>query len=118
MDQDPAVDAYLAGLGVAHRVLLAAVRAELHVLVPDGEELVSYGMPGVRVGGTTLLWFAGWTRHCALYPVDAGFKAAHADALAGLAGSKDSVHFSPARPLPPGLLAALVEHRRGRAGGT
>lgn len=113
---DPAVDAYLATLSEAHRALLGTVREELHDLVPDGVEGISYGMPVVRVEGEVLLYFAGWAKHCALYPVPPEFKAAHAAELGAFGGSKDSVHFTPARPLPPGILAEFVRYRRQPAG--
>ena len=105
------IDEYLATLPDEQRAALEHVRREVHRLVPDAEEMISYGMPGFRLDGRSLLWFAGWKKHCSLYPLTDAFLADHPEELAGFEQTKGSVHFTPARPIPDDLLRALVQAR-------
>jgi uncharacterized protein YdhG (YjbR/CyaY superfamily) len=105
------IDEYLATLPDDQRAALERVRREVHRLVPDAEEMISYGMPGFRLHGRSLLWFAGWKQHCSLYPLTDAFLAEHADELAEFEQTKGSVHFTPERPIPDDLLLALIQAR-------
>ena len=108
---DPRVDAYLATLRADQRDLLEGVRRRVKELVPEAEETISYDMPAFKLGGRFLLSYAGWKKHCSIYPLTDSFLAAHATELEGFGRTKGSVHFTPARPLPPDVLGALVRAR-------
>ena len=120
MRDTDAVEAYLATLPAEQRAALQHVREQIRRLVPDGVEAMSYGMPTVKRDGRAVVWYAGWKRHCSVYPVTDAFKAAHAAALAPFPQTKGSVHFTPDAPLPDALLEDLVRarlaelHRGGR----
>jgi uncharacterized protein YdhG (YjbR/CyaY superfamily) len=60
------IDEYLAKVPDDQRAALERVRREVQRLVPDAEEMISYGMPGFSLHGRSLLWFAGWKKHCSL----------------------------------------------------
>lgn len=113
-----AVDAYLAGRPAAQRACLEDLRAVLRRLVPGGQEVMSYAMPGLRLGGRMVAGYAGFARNCGFYPhsggVVTGF-AAELDAL-GFRYSKSGVSFTPAKPLPENLVARLVAARVAEAG--
>jgi uncharacterized protein YdhG (YjbR/CyaY superfamily) len=115
MASDPRVDAYLAGLPAAQRELLEHVRALIARVVPDAEETISYGMPAFERGGRFFLSYAGWKRHCSIYPLTDEFLATHRDELEGYGRTKGSLHFTPERPLPDHLLEALVRAEVARA---
>ena len=68
-------------------------------------------MPGFKLRGRGLLWFAGWKAHCSLYPLTDTFLAEHTDELAGFERTTGSVHFTPEHPLPDDLLEALIHAR-------
>ena len=112
---DPRVDAYLAKLPVDQRELLEALRRQVMALAPKAVETIAYDMPAFRLDDHFLLSYAGWKRHCSIYPVGPELLAAYADALRGYGRTnKGSLHFSAARPLPTALLEDLV---RGRVAG-
>ena len=113
MTTDPRIDAYLATLPEPQQHLLSAVRAELHRLVPDAEESIGYGMPVVKQRGKGVLWFAGWKKHCSIYPLTDAFLADHEVELAAFDRTKGSLHFTPDAPLPADLLEELVKARLG-----
>lgn len=114
MTSDPRVDAYLAGLPAEQREQLEALRARVAELVPDAVETISYAIPAFKVGGGFLLWYAGWKRHCSVYPINATVLRTYEVALRGYGRTKGALHFSAAQPLPEGLLEDLVRERLAR----
>jgi len=111
--RDPRVDAYLTGLPPDQRELLEDLRARVARLVPDAVELISYGMPAFKLHGRFLVSYAGWKRHCSIYPLTDAFLAAHSAALAGFGRTKGSLHFTPAAPVPDALADELILARVG-----
>ena len=108
---DPRVDAYLAALPADQQGLLEGVRATIRRVVPDAEETIAYDMPAFRLAGRFLVSYAGWKRHCSLYPLTDSFLAAHAVEIEGFGRTKGSIHFTAAKPLPPALLEELIRTR-------
>jgi uncharacterized protein YdhG (YjbR/CyaY superfamily) len=111
MANDPRVDAYLGRLPEPQRDALQHLRERITRIVPGAEETISYGMPAFRHDGKFLVSYAGWKRHCSLYPMTDSFRAEHGGELEGYGGTKGSVHFTPERPLPDGMIDALVRAR-------
>ena len=109
--RDPRVDAYLATLPADQQGLLEGVRATIRRVVPDAEETIAYDMPAFRLAGRFLVSYAGWKRHCSLYPLTDSFLAAHAAEIEGFGRTKGSIHFTAAKPLPPALLDELIRTR-------
>lgn len=105
------MDAYLAGLPPAHRALLQGVRDRVAALVPRAVETISYAMPAFKLGDRFLVSYAGWKRHCSIYPVHDDLLARHAAAVAGYARTKGALHFTTAQPLPDALLDDLIRER-------
>jgi uncharacterized protein YdhG (YjbR/CyaY superfamily) len=105
------VDAYLAALPADQRAALERLRARIRQVVPEAEELISYGMPAFKLRGRFLVSYAGWKEHCSIYPLTDTFLAAHADALNGYDRTKGSLHFTQDRPLPDLLVEQLLRAR-------
>ena len=114
---DPRVDAYLAALPPDQHELLQHVRERIARVLLDAEETISYGMPTFRRGGRFVLSYAGWKRHCSLYPLTDSFLAEHRAELEGYRHTKGSIHFTPEQPLPDELLDELVRARVGELAG-
>jgi len=117
MAADPRVEAYLAALPPAQRELLEHLRAVIARVVPDAEETISYGMPAFRRDGRFFLSYAGWKRHCSIYPLTNEFLAKHRAELAGYGRTRGSLHFTPERPLPDRLIEELALAEVARAEG-
>ena len=105
------IDAYLTTLPEPQADALRHVRDVVARLAPNAQQKISYGMPAFYVGRRLLVSYAGWKRHCSLYPLTDSFLETHADALAEYDQTKGSVHFTPERPLPDPLLEELVRAR-------
>ena len=111
---DPNVQAYLDRLPADQRALLEHVRGVIAGVVPEAEQAISYGMPAFKLGGRFFLSYAGWKRHCSIYPLTDEFLAEHRTELEGYGRTKGSLHFTPEKPLPDALLEALVRHLLAR----
>jgi uncharacterized protein YdhG (YjbR/CyaY superfamily) len=111
MTPDPRVDAYLAGLPPEQREQLQELRTRLAALAPAAVETIAYAMPAFRLKDRFLVSYAGWKRHCTIYPVGDELLAKYAEALRGYGRSKSSLHFTVAQPLPDGLLEDLIRAR-------
>ncbi|WP_448059673.1 iron chaperone [Cellulomonas hominis] len=116
MAHPTSVDGYLDALPPDQRDLLRHVRSVVTRLLPDAQERISYGMPTVVVDGKDVVWFAGWTSHCALYPLTEEFWTAHSAELTGHRRTKGSLHFSAAAPLSDALVEDFVQRRLAALG--
>lgn len=105
------IDAYLAAQPAATRPLLERVRRAIRKAIPRAEEAISYQIPCFKLGGRPVIYFAGWTRHYALYPATAHVVATLADDLAGYKLSKGTIRFPLTEPVPVALIARIAELR-------
>lgn len=110
------VEAYMEGLDEPHRSTLAQVRATLEALLPDAEQMITYGAPTFKVGGRGVAGFAAFARHCSYLPMSGTVTAALAEELADYETTKGSVKFPVDQPLPEPIVRALVETRLAELG--
>jgi len=111
MKKATSIDAYLATQPEAVRARLEQLRATIHRAVPGAEEAISYGMPAFKLHGRTLLFFAGWKAHYALYPGTGRLVEALGDALAPYQVSKGTIRFPVALPVPVRLVTRIARLR-------
>ena len=111
MPSDPKVQAYLAKLSPKTRREVRKLRTIIRDAAPNADEHFSYGIPGFRLDGKTLVWYAGWKEHTSLYPITAALRKANAKALDGYGQSKGTVRFPLDEPLPVTLVRRLVKGR-------
>jgi uncharacterized protein YdhG (YjbR/CyaY superfamily) len=103
------IDDYLAGIDDEKRRALRKLRKDIRAAAPGVTECISYGLPGFRRNGRTLVWFGAAAKHCSFYP---GYLPEDlAPELARYGTSKGTIRFSPDDPLPAGLVRRLVKAR-------
>jgi uncharacterized protein YdhG (YjbR/CyaY superfamily) len=105
------VRAYIASRPPGARRYLEQIRAAILEAAPGAVEHFSYRIPGFRLDGKTLVWYAAFAHHCSLYPMTASIRRKHAAELSGYETSKGTIRFRLERPLSTALVKRLVKSR-------
>ena len=89
---------------------LNRIRSIIKQNAPDAVESISYGMPGYKLNGKPLVYFAGYKNHVGLYATPSGHSQFAAE-LARYKQGKGSVQFPIDEPLPFDLIERIVQFR-------
>ena len=95
-----AVDEYIAAQPEALRSKLEQVRAAIRRAVPEAVEGIGYGMPGYKLNGRPLLYFAGFKQHYSLFAASGTFFASLEQELKNYEQRKGTIHFPLDEPVP------------------
>src|SRR5229473_3473694 len=113
------IDDYIAKLDEPKRATLQKLRQTILDMLPDAEEVISYGMPAFRLNGKVIVGFAAFKNHLAYLPHSGSVFNELRDELAGYTSTEGSLHFPIDKPLPKALVKKLIAVRlrqvRGRA---
>ena len=96
------VTEYLATKPKKTQAVLRKMRALIREAIPEAQEVISYQIPAYKLGGKTVIYFAGWKEHVSLYPATG----IPAEELAKYKVSKGTIRFQLSDPLP----VKLIEH--------
>lgn len=102
------VDAYLAGVAEPGRSTLESVRESILRVLPDAEQVISYGMPGFKVDGRVLAGFAANKNSLSYYPHSGQVLTMAGDAVAAYSQTKGALHFALDTPLSDDLVELLI----------
>jgi uncharacterized protein YdhG (YjbR/CyaY superfamily) len=105
------VDEYIAAQPEAVRPKLEQVRRTIQRAVPEALEGIGYRMPGYKVHGKPMLYFAGFKEHYSLFAASGTFFAELEDELKGYDVRKGTVHFPLNKPVPVKLISRISKLR-------
>lgn len=105
------VDDYIAVQPESVRQKLEQVRATIQKAVPEAVEGIGYGMPGYKLRGKPMLYFAGFKEHYSLFAASGTFFAALRDELRGYEMRKGTVQFPLDKPVPVQLISRIAKLR-------
>jgi uncharacterized protein YdhG (YjbR/CyaY superfamily) len=105
------VDDYIALQPEAARAVLERVRRAIAKAAPGIEESISYNIPTYKLHGGRLLYFAGWKKHCSLYPATPEVLAAFRDDLKPYSVVKSTIQFPYSVPVPTALIERIAKFR-------
>ena len=104
------VDDYIASYPEKTQEILRAVRSLIKKTAPDASERISYGMPGYKLNGRPLVYFAAFQKHIGFYPTDSGIRNFSAE-LSDYKHSKGAVQFPINKPVPFDLILKITKFR-------
>ncbi len=102
------MDDYIQSFPSDVQVVLETLRALARKALPDAEESISYGIAAYRVGGTDIVYFAGWQRHTSLYPIPVVGEDLDQELKPYRAG-RGTLRFRLGEPLPTALIESVIE---------
>lgn len=104
------MEEYIASFPSTTQKLLKQVRKAIKAAAPKSEELISYGMPGYKLNGKALVYFAGYEHHVGFYATPTGHKKFEKQ-LSKYKQGKGSVQFPIDEPMPIKLITDIVKFR-------
>src|SRR5579871_2172866 len=105
------VDEYLAAQPEGLRPKLEQVRDAIRREVPEAVEGIGYRMPGYKLRGKAMLYFAGFKEHYSLFAASGTFFAELEEELKGYELRKGTVHFPLDKPVPVKLISRIAKLR-------
>lgn len=105
------VDEYLHCINEPAKTELERIRSYIKALVPDAEEVITYGMPGFKYKKNYLIAYAPFKDHMSIFPGGEAVTT-FATELAGYKTSKGTIQFTGEKPLPEDLLKKIVLQRK------
>jgi len=104
------VDDYINSFPEEVRSALVKFRHIVQTLAPGASEGISYGMPGYKINGKPLVYFAGWKNHISFYPTPSGM-GAYEKELEKYRTGKGTAQFPLQDPIPYTLIENIVKFR-------
>src|SRR6185369_6864840 len=103
------VDEYIAAQPEVVRPKLEQVRSAIRKAVPEAVEVIGYRMPGYKLHGKPMLYFAGFKEHYSLFAASGSFFATLENELKAYEMRKGTVHFSLTKPVPVKLISRIAK---------
>src|SRR5262249_54993893 len=105
------VDEYIAAQPEAVRPKLEKVRAAIRKAVPEAVEGIGYRMPGYKLHGKPMLYFAGFKEHYSLFAASGTFFSVLEDELMGYEQAKGTGQIPPTKPGPVEPISRIAKLR-------
>ena len=110
------IDTHIATKFPEQQAAMNRMREFLRTLLPNAEEVISYGMPAFKLK-KVLVFYEGFSKHLGFYPTAGPVQAFEADLKAsGLVYSKGAVQLPFAGDWPEELLKKMVQFRKQQVG--
>jgi uncharacterized protein YdhG (YjbR/CyaY superfamily) len=104
------VSEYLDAQAEPVRTKLEELRSVIKAAAPDATEVISYGVPGFKLG-SPLVGYGAAKEHIGFYVMDPAVIEAHAAELKGYKTSKGSISLPMDGPIPVELVTMIVRER-------
>jgi len=108
MDAAINVDDYISNFPGDTQQPLKKVRVIIRKVIPEAEEVISYGIPTYKVDGKNIIHFGGYPKHIGFYPGSVGIEM-FKDKLGDYKTSKGTIQFQLDEPIPYDLIKEITE---------
>ncbi|MGH7196308.1 MAG: iron chaperone [Candidatus Saccharimonadales bacterium] len=102
------IDEYIQNFPPSTQEILQKIRRVMHGVVPEAEEVISYGIPTFKLKGKPVAYFAGYEKHVSVYPVPAGDEVFQKE-IAPYRKGKGTLQFPLDKPIPYDLIEKVVK---------
>lgn len=110
------VDEYISSFPEDTQTILQKIRQTLREVVPGGEEVMSYGIPTLKLRGKAVVYFSGWKDHVSIHPAPRAMPKEVAPYQTG----KGTLQFVLSKPIPYLLIkevaVVLLKEHAARTG--
>lgn len=96
---------------VPHRHTMLEMRKRILEIVPNAEEVISYGMPAFKVDGNVIAGLLANRNHVGYYPFSGSVLDNFKKDLAKYVHTKSAIHVPIDKPLSKALLRKLIRAR-------
>lgn len=101
------IAAYFASLTPETREILTDVQSAIHQVIPDGEDVISYDIPTIKVDGKPVIYYSAWSDHIAIYPLPRDEKLA--EEIGPFVHGKGTLRFDLGKPIPLPLIKHVAQ---------
>ena len=105
------VDRHLAKIQEPQHSTLQALRKLIREVIPEAEEVISYGFPGYKLDGKIICGFDAFKNHCSFFPHSSLVIPELEQELVNYKTSKGALQFAIDKPLPKTLVRKLISTR-------
>ena len=105
------VTAHIAKIPEPQKSTLVQLRKIIQEIIPNAEEVISYGFPGYRLNGKVICGFDAFKNHCSFFPHSSLVIPELEKELANYKTSKGALQFPINKPLPKALVRKLIATR-------
>ena len=105
------VTAHIARIPEPQKSTLLQLRKTIQEIIPNAEEVISYGFPGYRLNGKVICGFDAFKNHCSFFPHSSLVIPELEKELANYKTSKGALQFQIDKPLPKRLVKKLIATR-------
>lgn len=106
----PVFDSYFSTLTESQKLSLEHIEKIVKTLVPEANEVISYGIPGFKYQGAYLLGFAAFKNHFSLFPTSGPIDALKPK-LKAYKLARGTIQFTDSAPIPDSLIKEIINHR-------
>jgi uncharacterized protein YdhG (YjbR/CyaY superfamily) len=104
------VDKYIEAFPETTQVILNKVRKIIADIIPQADQVISYGVPTFKINGKYVIYFAGYKNHISLYPATDAMVESIKDAKKYRV-SKGTLKFKLSEPIPYELIEKVAEFK-------
>ena len=105
------VTAHLAKVPQPQKATLESLRKTILEIIPEAEEVISYGFPGYRLDGKIICGFDAFKNHCSFFPHSSLVIPELEKELVNYKTSKGTLQFAIDKPLPKSIVKKLIATR-------
>jgi uncharacterized protein YdhG (YjbR/CyaY superfamily) len=104
------VEEYLADFPKEVKAKIQELRTLIKDLAPEAEEGISYNMPGYKLSGKPLVYFAGYEHHIGFYPLPSAIRE-FKEEISKYKTSKGAIQFPLDKKIPIALVRKILKMR-------